>query len=788
MTDIKEIFFAYEYGHQEIKDSVKRAISEFNHYQKAYHAVSWEELRVGGKIINKTILQKINKAEFFACDLTFINHNVLFELGYAIGKGKKLLIFLNTSTAGAAQRYSSIKFLKNIGYSNYNNHHDILKELKSKSHEQTYLLDEITKLNVGEGNSLDLLYLSPKIGTQASLELAEMLSNSSYKLIMNDATEVEYQTLVWYINSIHKAENIIIHLLSQEKESAHIANAESSFFAGLACGLSKNVLLLAPRPFQAPIDYEDILIQYNSSEECAISCDDWIKERIKLRIATPVRQPEIIDDQIETLLRLGIGNEVAEEEKRELHNYFIEFEAYKKASQKELSIFVGRKGTGKSALFIKLEKDFNLNESNFNIILKPESDELLENLELSILYNSERSKRTFFDSIWKFIFYTRLLDLIYKKIQQKATPYYNKSDLENKIESLYGKEKEILGYNFFGVLKKISEDLKGKSIVEEPKLLETLFARYLSSIIPVVQQYFQTQKYVKINILADNLDSTWEAKNDLNLHAEMILSLLEYSKKFADVEFKKPKEESPVNTILLLRKDIFEFILKKAREPDKLIATHYEINWSKQPNLLRKLVEARFKYKLGLKNVDDIEKVWNQYFNLKEKKHPFDIVADLVVLRPRDIIYFFVKLFEGAIDNDHDKVEQSDLEYAIDAYTNFLHSNLIAEMKAEYPEIDNIVGKIQQEYFNDLIDYNSFYKILINHGYNEGKAKSFIESLFEKQYIIAVNETQDGKMLQNFQELNNAANEKTFWLFKKNKIYILINPQSYYIQNHKRFV
>ena len=108
------IFFAYESGHFENKDAIYKAIIEYNKHQKSYRAKTWEELRISDKIINKNIMNEIDKCEIFACDMTYINYNVLFELGYAVGKRRKTLIFLNSSVEGVEKKYNSFKIFKNI--------------------------------------------------------------------------------------------------------------------------------------------------------------------------------------------------------------------------------------------------------------------------------------------------------------------------------------------------------------------------------------------------------------------------------------------------------------------------------------------------------------------------------------------------------------------------------------------------------------------------------------------------------------------------------------------------
>jgi hypothetical protein len=782
---MKYIFFGYESGHTENKDSINKAIREFNGHQKSYEVVSWENLGIGGRIINKAIIDKINSSDFFACELSYINHNVLFELGYAVGRRKKLLLFLNSSIAGAHENYSSIKFLRNIGYVNYSTYKEILNEINSKANAQVYMLDEITKLDALSSNVLDLFYMSPRLESQASLDLQEYLDKSQYKKIINDTTEVEYQTLVWYVNTIYKSKNVVIHLVNPEKSQANLLNGEASFYAGVALGLEKNVLLLAPKPFKAPIDYEDILIEYDSSEECVIKCDDWVSERkIKESESNSYLKSDKMPDNEETLLRLGIGNEVAESEKKELlENYFIPFEGYNKAKEKRTAIIVGRKGSGKSALFIKLENELLNEKNNFTVVLKPEADEIIENIELSYIFNSERSKRAFFNSTWKFIFYNKLLESIYNYLLPKIdNSNYVLTSEEELIISTIKNSEQIFGLNFYGVMKKINEQVNKSAYINNPSILEEVFDKYISKSIFAVSNFLKNSKYIKLNIIADNLDATWENRENLNLHADMILSLLDFCVKIQEeIQHKTKNDSLTVNLILFLRKDIFEYILSKSKEPDKLVGIHYELDWSRQQNLLKRIIEERFRYKLNLASDFNIQEIWTKYFKLSNRNNPFETILNYVIPRPRDVIYFITRLFEGAIDNSHNVVEKDDLDYAVEHYSKFLHNNMIAEMKASFPEIDVILMELQKK-FTAWIDYPNFISTLKKKKYDEKRQKEFIKSLFEKQYIVGINKSNKNKKILTIEELENSLEEKRFF-FMKSRVVILLNPQVIYLKS-----
>lgn len=369
----KKIFFAYESGHPDNIDAIKKGSQEYNRHQKSYSVQTWEDLRVGGSVINSVIFEAINKCDIFACDMTYQNHNVLFELGYAIAKEKRLLILLNDTIAGAKENYNEFKILKNIGYDKFTSSKHINSALQKKIHVETVLLNQLVNTQELEKNTHDIFFINSKFENQASLDLSEYLKSDGLKVISNNTAEVEYQPLIWYITNLFKAKNIILHMIGTDKVDSQKYNAEFSFFAGLGSGLGKNILLIAPEPFNAPIDYTDILVEYSDSDNCLMKTKNWIEQQKNNNKSDIVKEEKTIKEEEDlhlNLLKLGIGYEIAEEEEKHLIDYFIENDSYKKAFNRNSSIVVGRKGSGKSALFIKLISDFDNDKNVFRASFK----------------------------------------------------------------------------------------------------------------------------------------------------------------------------------------------------------------------------------------------------------------------------------------------------------------------------------------------------------------------------------------------------------------------------------
>ena len=181
------------------------------------------------------MLKVIDECEIFVCDLTYFNHNVLFELGYAIGKNKEILILLNPSIDNASKKYENF-FLKQVRYTSFKNAQDIQTALQQKNYKNN-LVETYVKIENLEKNNLDLLYIKSKLNNQPSINLSEKIEflkeQHELSLLVDDPLEVSYRAESWYFKNIHRAKCAIIHFWGENVENAFVENAQNSFFAGL---------------------------------------------------------------------------------------------------------------------------------------------------------------------------------------------------------------------------------------------------------------------------------------------------------------------------------------------------------------------------------------------------------------------------------------------------------------------------------------------------------------------------------------------------------------------------
>lgn len=721
---MEKIFFAYENKEKSGSAINVDAILKAKKILKAsndYTITTWEDLKVNGRILIKSIFEEIDKSDIFACDLTYLNHNVFFELGYAIARNRKLYLLINSSFSDEGNRYSKIDVLKTIGYSSFSNGQDIINNLE-KLPDTPKLLED---LKVGPKiKEHDIFYIQSSANSQAELDTLAYLMESSYRLMYDDPEEIEYRKFSWYISSIRNALNVVVHITDDAISGSNVANLKASLFAGISCGMENETLLLAPKEYNPPIDYADILIHYESTNECTDKLSKWLSEHVQKKGKANKKEERELN-----LLKLGLGYEIAENEKDSLAEYFVKTSAYLKAHEVQRAFFIGRKGTGKTALYLMLSEEFGAAEQTFVINLKPESIELLRNVELTDLYSGVAKKNSFFHSIWKFVIYSKTILSVCDSLLNNKKTYVDETTIESRIIDFCENNEEVLDMHFMETLAYMETQVESNPLERIHKDITTPIANLL-------KEYLSKHKYAEIVILADNLDKTWNINNDLSVQADMILSLFEVIGVAENELCRRSKSEVKMKAILFLRYDIFKYILNVADEPDKLILYKNDVDWSSFPGKLKQLIEQRFRFVL---NSDNIDAVWTDYFDLdnKNKKSVFERLCESCLPRPRDMLMFMRQMFEAAVNNGHDKVKENDYKYALKEYAEFLYQNLIAEMSAEFPNIRSVLDLLHEKY-HDRIDFEKLIKDL-ELVTDSDTVDSLVDALIANEYFILIN-------------------------------------------------
>ena len=117
-------FVAYPSAPASLAETIEAAIERIRQAQ-VVTIDGWKSTSVAGKFIMMAICEAIQERDLFICDITNLNHNVLFELGFAIARKKRIWILLDPSIEKSSVDYEKFRLLTTVGHSPYRNSQEI---------------------------------------------------------------------------------------------------------------------------------------------------------------------------------------------------------------------------------------------------------------------------------------------------------------------------------------------------------------------------------------------------------------------------------------------------------------------------------------------------------------------------------------------------------------------------------------------------------------------------------------------------------------------------------------
>ena len=741
-------FFAYP-SDPSIIEIIKNAINSING-AGVVEITGWEKLKISGLSVINVICEHINESELFLADLTRLNPNVLFELGYAIAKNKRIILFLDTSIEKSKNIFDRFG-LTTLGYIPYSNSQDIINGFfitEPYSNLEKTPLNEIQELFSNQVNGM--LYLKSSIDTQASIKISQLINKTKIKpLSIDDPLEVRMQMHQWYIENAYKNFAFVGHLLSDDHTGKDFHNAKVSFAAGLAYGFDRKIILLAHEPYVCPLDYKHLLRKHSTAAECETYYNQWLIEVEALYLEDQKKeiQAQVIQKDKEDLRNIDLGDYIAEQEIEKISEYFVATSAYREALNSEYSLFVGRKGSGKSAILYKLEDDLVKDNRNHVCVIKPVSYDLDGLIDILKSIEGDAEKGFLIESIWKYLIYTEITKSIYVILETKPL-YYEPLVSETAIKNIVIDNKDIFLVDFSSRLEQIinkflKEDNSSKGLLFKKNVSVILHDNLLAKLRDLLYNYFEGKN--RITVLIDNLDKSWKPSKNISYLSNFLLGLLSVTNRIAnDFTYGVKKNKSTkFSIIVFLRMDIFSFITKQAREKDKL---RYSIITWNDKELLLLLIEERFKATTG---ISDISSIWSKYFPETIKGIPTkDYFIQNIIPRPRDIIYFVKYSLSSATTRQHIKIQENDILYAQEKYSQYAVDSLIVENGVNIEDFE----KILYEFIgcNKIVSKNDIEKIISNSGVQNVEINNFIQILCDRCFLGRKTDMDEYRYQMNF--------------------------------------
>lgn len=670
-----------------------RATAEKLERQSYAQAITWEDLSVAGSLVIGKVLEAIQNADLAVFDVTHLNPNVLFEIGYAISLGKPIWLTLDGSVSAAYDGWKEFALLSPVGFVKYRNSDELVAQFLAQDpvEKLTPLYDQIIepKLPVVPEPRKSLLYCATFEPFEAANRIDGLIDDRQRKgrsLFVSDPKESSLNPITWYARILLRSGAVLVHFAGAGRNKAVIHNNRHALVAGMAVGFDTALFMVAERDYPAPFDYEHLLLKYDSGAQCVNSVRRWLEEITFDRVSWGTQRRTTNSG----LQQLRFGEHVAENESDDLGDYFIHTSAYRDVTSSRNSLFVGHRGTGKTANAMQAFAEISSNKTNLPVLIKPPGFELS-----AIMHVVEKLPRVqheyFFDSLWRFVVQTEIASTVLLAIEERppSVPY---SKSEKDFVS-YVKRAPFQVRSDISIRLDQAIDALTIALDESPPQIETnrdqineaFHARALAELRHNLGPVLKDKS--RVAVFVDNLDKGWERGADFGILAQFILGLLVAQGRLVQ-DFSRHdswREKIKLTVAVFLRSDIYNYLVREAREPDKLpIST---ISWRDSQTLLS-VIEERFL--ASQPGTSDSNELWDRYFSADVKGMPTpEYISRLVLPRPRDIVYFCNSAIGRAIDRRHERVMEEDFLAAEETYSRYAYEALLVENGVTVPEMED---------------------------------------------------------------------------------------------------
>lgn len=680
-----------------LADTLRSAANELGERIQDLTVRTWEDLNIGGRPLVSTITDSIDAAQVLVADVTQLNQNVVFEVGYAIGRQRRVWLTRDASDVTAMSEWDGFGLFRTIGQTRFSTSDELVGRFQNERPDLdgTNLVTDLLGAVPDGPLQTSILYYAETVQTDAgrdALRAVERYSRSDLPAMTVDPNETSVHTIAWYAQQVQSAASVIVHLAANRRRDSVLHNARASFVAGLALGMDRQVLLLAEDDLEPALDYADLLYHYRSAREAAERVTYFLGRSLQATI-TRLDQRASLTRQKQHRSKLSgirIGEYIAENEAADLERYFVETATFQSVNNGESRLFVGAKGVGKSAVALHSEKAIRSDRRSLACLIKPAGYDFEGVVRLFQGYEETDTRGYVAEALWKYLLTTELCLAVEHDVSLRpvgAVPDTPEWELVRFISKNEAWVKQDFAARLENAVDRLSSvETKGKLGDQRQRIAEALHMGPLRQLWDLLGPALGARD--RVTILVDNLDKAWGTAVPIEPLSRLLLGLLSTMDGFRNDLTRAARPASvQVSFCVFIRRDVFDVVSSLAREPDKLPARH--MTWHGEA-ALTELPEARY---AALYDREEAGVAfWSDCFCSAVEGVPIkDWILASCLPKPRDIVYLCNAALETAAARRHAKVEATDLRDAVAQYSEFAFDAITVEGAQRVARIDDVL-------------------------------------------------------------------------------------------------
>lgn len=359
-------------------------------------------------------------------------------------------------------------------------------------------------------------------------------------------------------------------------------------------------------------------------------------------------------------------------------------------------IVVGRRGTGKSAIFKKLENHFRSDKMVEVIMISPEDSDVIGFRSAIKKFGDFNKTRAATKALWKYA-------IILESINKLHKNYKLRSLIEGTPE-LHGPLREWNKFDGspFTKIRQKYKSIHDPSVDPEEEIGDLQYKLGLTKLQSELQDILRQSKRT-VHIFIDRLDEGFEADEiGVGMIAGIAYATLEINKKIEGIQ-----------PILFLRDNIFRSLGRI--DPDysrNLEGEALRLHWDEY--LLLNLVAARLKNAFKLQPENSV-RIWDRCTaNELKGKEGFRKCLQFTLYRPRDLLLLLNQAFANAGRENRNNIIPADIESSAKHISISRLQDLVKEYSRTIPSLEKITksfigGKSEYTYAEvlDLLDFTT---------------------------------------------------------------------------------
>ena len=679
-TPDSEAVFLYPADPEWMARTIEMAAEILNKSNDNKRWRTWREFQSAGQIVFCTICKNMRFSNAIIADVTTLNFNLMFEIGFALGLEIPLLLIRDTSFMRDSEEFKKLGILESITYLDFQNAKGLARAVRSAMPAVKAIPAQSVILN----RDMPLYLVKSHISTEGQLKLTSIIDRSPLKFRSYDPIEDPPLSLHDMRKQVATSFGVIGHLLTPDRDGAIIHNARCALIAGMAVAAGKVVVLFQEGNIQQPIDYRDLVLPYTNPQQLDSALEAPIRRILDRLLDSGVaasRPPRGL------LEKLDLGDIAAENEIQQLRDYFVQTGQYNEARRGHVRLVIGRKGSGKTAIFYAVRNSIPKTRNYLVLDMKPEGHQFTKLREevLASLPTKGLQEHTL-AAFWNYILLCELCrDIINKDLswaQRDSERYQTFCKLRDLFEDLVPDDSGDFSERLLHQVNRLSEHFSSVEELTSARITEVLFKTEIPKLEEIVANYLAHKSQVWM--LIDNLDKGWPIRGASPEDILIIRALLDATRK---IKQKLERKGVGMHSLVFLRNDIYDLLLQETSDRDK--DTPVIVDWD-DPEAFKELVLQRIKVATGLNG--SFDDVWSAAFERSVgTQDSFVYVVERTLMRPRDLIRFLRKAVEVAVNRGHKRVEAGDFITANDTYSEELLSSINYELSDVSPKYKDLV-------------------------------------------------------------------------------------------------